>query len=328
LAQTYQNWDYTIVNNCSTDKTLEIARKYAAKDSRIRVHDNSTFLGMLPNHNLALRQISPESKYCKVVLADDYIYPSCLEQMVALAEANPSVGVVSAYQRFGEQIQLTGLPQDQTVVNAREVSRLFFLQSVCLFGTQNSVLYRADLVRGRDPFYLETETCCSDWDVCFVLSKLSDFGFVHQILTYTRVRPACIGAISWDMGANFGSQIALLFSHGREHLTPQEFDECLERQLSKYYSFLGRRAFLERSGEFWSYHEKTLARFGLRLSRARLAKAAVAELSRQLLNPEAAWTAVKRAFSLKKLRNAEMRKVVSGFGRGAVDHHNDPVARS
>jgi glycosyltransferase involved in cell wall biosynthesis len=26
LAQTYQNWEYTIVNNCSTDKTLEIAK--------------------------------------------------------------------------------------------------------------------------------------------------------------------------------------------------------------------------------------------------------------------------------------------------------------
>ncbi|MFZ1974630.1 MAG: glycosyltransferase family 2 protein, partial [Candidatus Acidiferrales bacterium] len=37
LAQTYTNWDYTIVNNCSTDATLAIAQKYAAGDPRIRV---------------------------------------------------------------------------------------------------------------------------------------------------------------------------------------------------------------------------------------------------------------------------------------------------
>jgi len=28
-AQTYQNWEYIIVNNCSTDRSLEIARRYA-----------------------------------------------------------------------------------------------------------------------------------------------------------------------------------------------------------------------------------------------------------------------------------------------------------
>lgn len=40
LAQTYQNWDYTIVNNCSTDKAAEIGRRYAAEDTRIRIHGN------------------------------------------------------------------------------------------------------------------------------------------------------------------------------------------------------------------------------------------------------------------------------------------------
>ncbi|HWG97207.1 MAG TPA: glycosyltransferase, partial [Nitrospira sp.] len=33
LAQTFPRWDYTIVNNCSTDRSLEIAECYAQKDS-------------------------------------------------------------------------------------------------------------------------------------------------------------------------------------------------------------------------------------------------------------------------------------------------------
>src|SRR5437660_8450669 len=71
LAQTYSNWDYTIVNNCSTDRTLEIAQHYAARDSRIRVHDNGTFVDVIKNHNIAFRQISPKSRYCKLVAPDD-----------------------------------------------------------------------------------------------------------------------------------------------------------------------------------------------------------------------------------------------------------------
>ena len=67
LAQTYQNWDYTIVNNCSTDGSAEIAYQYAARDARIRVYENHEFLRAVCNHNVALRQISPQSKYCKIV---------------------------------------------------------------------------------------------------------------------------------------------------------------------------------------------------------------------------------------------------------------------
>src|SRR5512146_3249684 len=82
LAQTYTNWHYVIVNNCSTDRTLEIAQEYAARDSRIRVVNNREFVGVDANHNNAFREISPDSKYCKVVAADDWIFPECLERMV------------------------------------------------------------------------------------------------------------------------------------------------------------------------------------------------------------------------------------------------------
>ena len=102
LAQTYQNWDYTIIDNCSTDRSLEVARRYAAKERRIRIHENQQFLPAIPNHNVALRQISPKSKYCKVVLGDDWIFPNCLERMVAVAEEHPSVGLVGAYVLEGE----------------------------------------------------------------------------------------------------------------------------------------------------------------------------------------------------------------------------------
>src|ERR1041385_635284 len=92
LAQTYTNWDYTIVNNRSTDRTLEIAQEYAARDARIRVVTNEAFVRVIANYNNAFRQISPHSKYCKVVASDDSLLPECLERMVRLAEERPTVG--------------------------------------------------------------------------------------------------------------------------------------------------------------------------------------------------------------------------------------------
>lgn len=327
LAQTYQNWDYTVVNNCSKDKTLEIARRYAAKDPRIRVRDNERFLEMIPNHNVAVRQVSPASKYCKVVLADDWIFPRCLEQMVAVAEANPSVGVVSAYEQFGEQVRIKGLPVEQNLVSGKEASRQFLLEILLLFGSQTSVLYRADLVRGRDPFYVESEMY-ADFEACFALLSRSDLGFVHEILTFSRPRPRSIGAVSADLGAHYGSVLGMLFTYGKQCLTSEEFEECLDRKLSEYYQFLGRRFVVERDPSFWSYHKRTFSKLGLNYSRARLTKAAAGELFGTLRNPKSTLASIKRLFQLKKIRNLEMRKVVSNFENERVEAGDQRIRRS
>ena len=44
LRQTHNNWEYIIVNNCSSDNTLEIAKEYAARDPRIHVYSNERFV--------------------------------------------------------------------------------------------------------------------------------------------------------------------------------------------------------------------------------------------------------------------------------------------
>jgi glycosyltransferase involved in cell wall biosynthesis len=327
LAQSYQNWDYTIVNNCSTDKSLEIARRYAARDPRIRIHDNARFLEMLANHNVAVRQISRQSKYCKMVLADDWIFPRCLERMVAVAEAYPSVGVVSAYQQFGRQIRITGLPEEQTRVEGKEACRQFLLDKLLLFGSPSAVLYRADLVRSRDPFFVETEMY-ADFEVCFGLLGKSDLGFVHEILTFSRPRAGSVGAVSADTGAHFGTMLGMLSNYGRDCLTNREFEESLDRQLSQYYRFLGRRLLVERDGSFWSYHKRTLAKAGIGLDRMRLAKVAAGQLCGSLVNPKSTLESVKRFFELRKIRDLETRRIVSSFGSDGAKDDDQPVGRS
>ena len=92
LAQTYSSWRYVIVDNCSTDRTFDIASEYASRDPRIHVQRTDRFVNAVANYNNAIRQTSHRSAYCKVVAADDWLYPTCLQQMVELAEAYPSVG--------------------------------------------------------------------------------------------------------------------------------------------------------------------------------------------------------------------------------------------
>src|SRR4029453_14575342 len=82
LSQTYENWEDTLPNNASTDGTLDIAEEYRRRDSRIRVFSNETLLPNIASHNKAFGLISENSKYCKVVSGDDWIYSECLEKMI------------------------------------------------------------------------------------------------------------------------------------------------------------------------------------------------------------------------------------------------------
>lgn len=304
LAQTYQNWDYTIVDNCSSDGSLEVARRYAAIDSRIRVHQNHHFLPAIANHSHALRQISPASKYCKVVLADDWIFPECIERMVTVAEKRSSVGLVSAYCLEDRQVTCTGLSYTSSVVSGQEICRQHLLNRLYLFGSPSCVLYRADLVRERDPFYSNANTH-PDTEICFELLKSSDFGFVHQVLTFTRVRLHSLTTISASLQSNLAGMLHILLRHGPHYLTPQEFAICLTEHLSEYYRFLGKSLLLRREKGFWDYHKRQLIKSGLGFSRARLARAALATLCIATLNPKDTIQKLLKTRSTLSLVNAE-----------------------
>jgi glycosyltransferase involved in cell wall biosynthesis len=285
LAQTYPNWDYTIVNNCSTDGTGEVARRYAAKDRRIRVHDNKQFLRAVPNHNHALRQISPESKYCKIVFGDDWMFPRCLEEMVAVAEEHPSVGIVGAYTLEEDRLYCVGLPYPSRLVPGRDVCRRLFLEGTYVFGTSTSVLYRSDLVRSHDPFYNEGNFH-ADREACVVLLKSCDFGFVHQILTFKRLGPDSLTVtVSWDLMSHYGNMLSTLVTYGPDYLTREECDACVEKLLDEYYNFLAVSLMRgRRDGRFWGYQKRKLNET-VGFSRTRLVGAILARFCKAVLNP-------------------------------------------
>jgi glycosyltransferase involved in cell wall biosynthesis len=277
LCQSHQNWDCTIVDNFSTDETLAIARRYAARDSRIRVHENHTFLPAIANHNLALRHVSPASKYCKVVFADDWIFPTCLEQMVAVAEEHPMVGLVGAYCLEGQRVICTGLPYPSARVPGREICRQHLLNRLYVFGSANSVLYRADLLRNYDPVYNEANIH-ADTEACFALLRTSDFGFVHQVLTFSRVRPRSLTSTSNHLHTELAGMLTILRVHGSHYLTEEELRVCLDRHVGEYYRILSKSLFLGRNQEFWDYHKRHLAEAGVGFSWPRLARATLRNL--------------------------------------------------
>jgi hypothetical protein len=153
-SRSNQAFEYSF-DNQSTDRSGVIASEYAAKDRRIRLLRTERLLPQVPNYNFALEQIAPTSAYCKMVQADDWLFPRCLTDMVTLAEAQPTTAIVSSYRLIETELGGGGLRPNQTVLSGRDACRLFLLGGVFLFGSPTTVLYRADVVRARRPFFAE-----------------------------------------------------------------------------------------------------------------------------------------------------------------------------
>lgn len=287
-AQTYSNWDYTIVNNCSSDRTLEIAQEYAANDSRIRIHTNERFVRVNENHNISFRQISPASKYCKVVAADDWLFPECIEKMVDLAETYPSVAIVGAYGLYGPEVGVAwvGLPVTRRVIRGgREACRLRLLGGPYVFGTPTSVLYSSDIVRSRPAFFNESNFH-ADSEVCFEFLGERDFGFVHQILTFRRMHEGSLTSLSKRVNTYLPGVLYELVHYGSKFLSDDELEVQIKKHLREYYRYLGKQFYRRPGPAFWSYHCEKLVSAGYPLSRWRLLKEVTSYAFDLILNPK------------------------------------------
>jgi glycosyltransferase involved in cell wall biosynthesis len=262
LGQTYENWEYILVNNCSTDGSTEIAESYVKRfPDKIRLVYAESLLSQVQNYNFALTCISPRSKYCKMVQADDWIFPDCIRSMVEVADTHPSVGIVAAYQLEGDEVHLDGLPFPTTRVPGRDVCRLYFLRDIYVFGSPTSLLIRSDLIRSRNPFYEERYAPFEDGHVCFDLLKSCDFGFAHQVLTFSRCDNVGITSPLRRFGVGLLTHVLMLVAHGRDYLSGEEYEYCLQRAEREYFLYLAKCAFARRamSQEFWEFHRSGLA---------------------------------------------------------------------
>ena len=81
LNQTHRNLELVVVDDCSSDDTVQKVEELAAGDSRVRLVKNPRNLGMAGNWNECIRQAGGE--YVKLLCADDILYPESIEKELA-----------------------------------------------------------------------------------------------------------------------------------------------------------------------------------------------------------------------------------------------------
>jgi glycosyltransferase involved in cell wall biosynthesis len=172
LAQTQRDFELIISDNCSTDRTIEIAREYERRDDRVRVSVNERNLGQFENRRHAASLA--RGRYLKYHDSDDVMYPHCLAVMAAALEAEPRAGFALSGSRYWP-----GGPCPMLLTPKLAYEREFLGSGLFQLGPA-AAMFRADVYRDLGGFplagvasdYLFWVTACAKVNVLLVPGDL------------------------------------------------------------------------------------------------------------------------------------------------------------
>jgi glycosyltransferase involved in cell wall biosynthesis len=180
IASTFTEWELIIVDDCSNDDTLNIARSYELTDSRIRVYQNEQNLGDYPNRNRAASYAS--GKYIKYLDSDDVISPEGLKYCLDEMQRFPASGMGMLY------LQNRHMQNSMMMSSEEAIRHHFFDGSVLSIGPSGSI-YKRELfekLKGFDPGY----GVASDNMFNLVMAIHTPVVFFHRVFFDYRIHDA------------------------------------------------------------------------------------------------------------------------------------------
>lgn len=188
LDQTYADLEVVVVDDGSTDNTVEMVRSFT--DGRVRFirQDNKGISGAL---NTAFR--ASRGRYVAILNSDDLWLPELLEEEVPVLEANPDIGLVyaraQAMDTLGRPLgQVLGAPEKY---RGQTFASLLYGDHVC--GV--TAAFRRELAE-QVGLWDESLVANEDWDMWLRLSLVCRFRFVDRVLARFRIHPGNITGAS------------------------------------------------------------------------------------------------------------------------------------
>lgn len=139
LAQTVQDWELLIIDDCSKDNTYRCMQKLAAKDSRIRIFKNVQNAGAAATRNFGVRQ--SEGQWIAFLDSDDLWKEDKLEKQMAVLEKYPEASFLFTGSAF---IEDDGMTIAHTLHVPEKVNRKKLLNQNVI--SCSSVLIRRELI--------------------------------------------------------------------------------------------------------------------------------------------------------------------------------------
>ncbi|BAY87273.1 glycosyl transferase family protein [Calothrix parasitica NIES-267] len=180
LNQTFTDFEFIIINDCSTDNSWEIITEYAEQDQRIKLVNNQENIGLTKSLNKGLNLARGE--YIARQDADDVSLPQRFEKEVLVLNNNPEVALVSCDI---EIIDSQGNPIDK-LQRACEPDLVEWYLIFCnRLAGHSQVMFRRELVVNLGG-YCESYRYSQDYELWCRIVKLGKILILPEILLQQR----------------------------------------------------------------------------------------------------------------------------------------------
>lgn len=179
LNQSFTDFEFIIIEDCSTDNSWAILQNYAQKDKRIKLiqkSENKKMAGFIENLNIGLKQAKGE--YIARMDADDISHPTRFQKQVDFLDQNPDIFMVGSAINFIDEKsefikKLEACETDEKIKNRMPV-HISLYHPVIMFRNDGQTQYREKI------FY------CEDYDLYLRLINQGKkfYNFTESLLDY------------------------------------------------------------------------------------------------------------------------------------------------
>ncbi len=188
LNQTFTDFEFIILDDCSSNNVEEIVKSYG--DDRIRFYRNSENLGIAKSRNKLMDLARGE--YSALMDNDDISHPERLKKQVDFLDNNPDISILStAYETF---------PEKHIIVHPKSVRYLDLFR--CCVITHPSVMYRTGSLREYKLKYKESYICSQDYELWARAIRYLKIANLDSVLLRYRLNTKSITQKRQDLALN------------------------------------------------------------------------------------------------------------------------------
>lgn len=179
LSQTYKDFELLIIDDGSTDGSIDIVNSYS--DDRIRFLKNDHNMGLCKTQNRAMREALGE--YIAIMDCDDISYPGRFARQAAYLDEHPDTVLCGSYRNnIIDDVESDFLP-------VREYTSESLKFSLCfgnMFFTHSSIMFRGDVCRDNGILYGPARLA-EDYQFIIRLSGYGKIALLPEILIAYRI---------------------------------------------------------------------------------------------------------------------------------------------
>lgn len=197
LDQSYPDFEFIIINDGSTDESLEVIKSF--NDKRINILNNPSNIGNYPSRNKGIN--IAKGKYVCVMDADDIAFPTRFERQFKFMEENSEIGLAgSGFRYYGRE-------DDIFREFDYEKIKVILMRNNCFI--HPTLIMRHKLLKKYNLRYDEKYYYASDYDFILRAARFFPITNISEILLYYRTHEDQITTKNRQKQSEYAKEIAI-----------------------------------------------------------------------------------------------------------------------